>query len=185
MTNDIIVYEDLEPRILTIRGHRVILDADLAEMYEVETRALNQAVKRNQDRFPESFAFRLTHEEAVSLRSQTVILEDPASGAGSEGSNRGKHIKHLPTAFTEHGVLMAANVLRSERAAKVSVRIIESFIRLRSAVLSVPDLAKKIEAIEARLAGFQDQLDAFQQIVLPLLAVNLPSTRKIGFAPKK
>lgn len=93
--------------------------------------------------------------------------------------------RNLPRVFTDHGVLMAANVLRSEKAVTVTVEIVRAFVRIRAAILTAPDLAKKIAAIEEKLAGFQDQLDVFQGIVLPLLAVHQAGKRKIGFDPKR
>ncbi len=113
----------IEPRILSLRGLRVMLDADLARLYEVEVRALNQAVRRNAARFPSDFMFRLTLEEAERSRSQIVILN------GADG--RGRNIKYLPYAFTEQGVAMLSSVPKSERAVQVNVEIMGAFVRLR------------------------------------------------------
>src|SRR5437870_390940 len=112
-SKSMIPMERLERSILLVRGHRVMLDADLAALYGVPTKALNQAVKRNRDRFPRQFMFRLTWAETQALRSQIVTLD--ASGAG-----RGRHRKYAPYVFTEHGAIMAANVLNSEKAIKAS-----------------------------------------------------------------
>lgn len=173
-----------EGRIFSLRGYRVILSADLADLYGVPTKALNQAVKRNIDRFPRAFMFQLTLEEAISSRSQIVTLNKPASEADEEASKRGMNIKYLPFAFTEHGVLMAANVLKSARATSISVRIVEEFIRLRSAVIELPDLAKKITEIEERLSGHDEQFKVFQELVFPLITILPAIRRKAGFDPK-
>src|SRR3989304_3817477 len=120
--NQIVAVERL---ILTVRGQRVILASDLAAIYGVETRALNQAVKRNADRFPPDFAFRLSRAEAGALlrsRSQSVILK------------RGQNIKYAPLAFTEHGAVMAATVLNSPRAVQMSIFVVRAFLRLRAGV---------------------------------------------------
>jgi len=170
----------IEAHIFTIRGQQVMLDADLAQLYGVQTRRLNEQVRRNMDRFPEPFMFQLTHEETVNLKSQNATSSSETGTTSGWGGRR-----KLPLAFTEYGVLMLANVLKSGRAVDVSIRIIESFVRIRAALLAAPDLAKKVAEIEAKLAGFQDQLDAFQGIVLPLLTVHQLSKRKIGFTPKE
>jgi hypothetical protein len=111
----------IQKKIHEARGQKVMLDVDLAELYEVETKVLNQAVKRNQDRFPQDFMFRLTKEEWDSLRSQIVTLE----------TGKGKFPKYLPNAFTGHGLTMLASVLRSEKAIKMNIAIVRAFIVLR------------------------------------------------------
>lgn len=176
---DLIPLELIEKRIFTIRGMRVMLDSDLAVLYDVETRALNQAVKRNLDRFPDHYMFQLTWEEVGFLRSQNVILEN----AASEASRRGKHLKFLPYVFTEHGVLMLANVLKSERAIKVSIQIVDVFVKLRKVMLTYADIAKRFEEIEKRLGEHDDQFQIFQELILPLMQINTGSKRKIGFDP--
>src|SRR6056297_3065326 len=110
--------QEIENKILTIRGIHVMIDSDIAEMYDVETKVLNQAVKRNIARFPDSFRFQLTEEETINLRSQSVTLE----------SQRGKHRKYLPYVFTEQGVSMLSAVLRSDTAIQVSIRIMNAFV---------------------------------------------------------
>lgn len=181
--------EPIEEKILTIRGLRVMMDSDLAELYMVETKVLNQAVKRNPERFPQAFMFQLTQAEVDSSRSQIVTWNKPFPDAEDMRSqivtSKGKGgRRYLPFAFTEHGVLMLANVLKSHRAIAVSIQIIEAFVRLRQMVLSVPEIAKKLEEIEARLAGQEIELNIFRDIVFPLLTSNLPKTRrKAGFKP--
>jgi hypothetical protein len=120
--------EHIEGQILLIRGQRVILDTALADLYEVEVRALNQAVRRNLERFPADFMLQLTAEEAQSLRSQSVILK----------TRRGKHRKYLPYAFTEQGIGMLSGVLESKRAILVNVEIMRAFVRLRNSGPSAP-----------------------------------------------
>jgi hypothetical protein len=140
----IIPIEQIERSILLIRGHKVMLDRDLAYLYGVTTKVLNQAVKRHKDRFPEDFMFQLGMEEAKiwwtevrggGLRSQIVTLK------------RGEHIKYLPYAFTEHGILMLSSVLNSERAIKVNIEIMRAFVRLRRILASHADLDRKLEAL--------------------------------------
>jgi hypothetical protein len=124
--------------ITRIRGHAVILDADLAALYDVSVKRLNEQVRRNPDRFPAPFAFRLTDTEWQSLRSQNATLK------------RGKHRKYLPLAFTEHGAIMAATVLNSPQAIQMSVAVVTAFVNLRRMALSVEALARKVTALESK-----------------------------------
>jgi hypothetical protein len=130
--------ELIERRIYGIRGQKVMLDADLAELYQVPTKALNRAVKRNSNRFPDDFMFQLIDEEAESLRRQI--------GASNEG--RGGR-RYLPYAFTEHGVAMLSAVLGSERAVQMSIVIVRAFVKLREVLASHKDLARKIDQLSA------------------------------------
>jgi len=139
--------ERIERSILLIRGHKVMLDRDLAYLYRVSTKVLNQAVRRRKDRFPEDFMFQLTMEEAkiwwaevrrASLRSQIVTLK------------RGEHIKYRPYAFTEHGILMLSSILNSERAIKVNIEIMRAFVRLRRMLSSHAELARKLDGLEKK-----------------------------------
>lgn len=164
--------ERIEKAILSIRGEKVMLDSDLAELYGVETKALNQAVKRNATRFPADFMFQLTqeeHDDLVRLRSQIVTLK------------RGEHRKYLPYAFTEHGALMLANVLNSERAAQTSVMVVRAFVRLRQMLASNAELARKLAALENKYdAQFKIVFDAIRQLMSP----PEPKRREIGFHVK-
>jgi len=135
--SEVVPHERIEKRIYEMRGKKVMLDADLAELYAVETRALNQAVTRNIERFPDDFMFQLTEVEAKDLRSQSVT------------SNWGGR-RYIPYAFTEHGILMLSNVLKSERAVRVSVQIIRVFVRLRELAQGYHELITRIEKIEKR-----------------------------------
>ena len=156
--------------IITLRGRRVILDGDLAALYGVTTKALNQAVKRNGKRFPDTFLFQLTRPEWITiLKSQNVT-------ANFHGGRR-----MPPFAFTEHGALMAANVLNSDRAIQMSVALINAFIRLRQMALSVEELARKVDTLER---GFREHGEQFQVVfdaLRQLLNPPDPPRRKIGF----
>ncbi|HEY6460173.1 MAG TPA: ORF6N domain-containing protein [Polyangiaceae bacterium] len=165
---DPIAIERVERAILLIRGHRVLLDVDLAAMYGVEVKVLNQAVKRNLARFPEDFMFRLNDQEGRALRSQFVTLD----------SARGQHRKYAPYAFTEQGVAMLSSVLRSPRAVQVNIEIMRAFVRLRGMLQSNAELAKKLADLEGRYdAKFRVVFDAIRD----LMATPRPSKRPIGF----
>jgi ORF6N domain len=136
----------IERRIFAMRGHTVMLDSDLAKLYQVTTPAFNQAVKRNNDRFPSDFMFQLTSEEIDSLRSQSVILDKPRPDSQKKG--RGQHRKYAPYVFTEHGIAMLSSVLRSKRAVQMNIQIIRAFIRLREMLIGHKDLAVRVEKVE-------------------------------------
>jgi hypothetical protein len=143
--------------ILLIRGHKLMLDADLAALYGVATRALIQAVKRNVHRFPEDFMFQLTADEVAALRSQTVILD---------GRGRGQHPKYRPYAFTEQGVAMLSTVLRSHRAVQVNIEIMRTFVRLRELLSTHADLARRLDALEQKYdAQFKTVFDAIRALM--------------------
>lgn len=159
--------ERITRAILLIRGQKVILDRDLAELYGVGTRILNQAVKRNRARFPEDFMFQLTWEEVENPRSQFVILKP------------GQNIKYLPFAFTEQGVAMLSSVLRSERAVRVNIEIMRTFVQLRQMLSSHADLARKLAALENKYdAQFKVVFDAIRELMAP---PEPPKKRPIGF----
>jgi hypothetical protein len=142
----------LEHRILVVRGHKVMLDADLAELYGVDTRVLKQAVKRNPDRFPEDFLFERTWEEAEEvLRSQFVTLK------------RDKHFKYRPYAFTEHGVAMLSSVLRSRRAVQANIAIMRAFVRLREWLATNRELNRRVEDLERNVQVVFDVLRELQK----------------------
>ncbi len=165
--------ERIENLIHLARGEKVLLDADLATLYGVETRALNQAVRRNLGRFPEDFMFQLTPEEAVSLlrsRSQSVILKQ-----------RGKNIKYLPYAFTEQGVAMLSSVLRSERAVQVNVAIMRAFVSLRRMLATNAALARKMAELERHLEGHDQAIRSLFDAIRELMAPPVKSKREIGF----
>lgn len=146
----------IEERILLIRGHRVMLDADLAQLYSVTTKALNQAVTRNRLRFPSDFMFRLNKQEYSNLRSQIVTSK-------SRGGRR-----YLPYAFTEQGVAMLSSVLKSERAILANVEIMRAFIRLRQILLSNAELASRLKELEKKYdAQFKVVFEAIRQLLTP------------------
>ncbi len=156
--------------ILIVRRQKVLLDADLAELYGVETRVLNQSVRRNIGRFPADFMFQLTAAEANSLRSQFVILE----------TGRGRHRKFEPYAFTEQGVAMLSSVLRSPRAIAVNIEIMRAFVELRRTLESTEGLARKLEALERKYDGqFAQVFEAIRQLVMP----PRTAVKRIGFKP--
>jgi hypothetical protein len=161
----------VESTIHFVRGQRVMLDADLATLYGVGLKALNQAVKRNSERFPEDFMFRLTDEEARSLRSQIVTLETSPSG-------RGRHRKYLPYAFTEQGVAMLSSVLKSKRAIRVNVELMRAFVRLRNLVGHNRELARRLDALESKYdRQFKVVFDAIRELMTPPASPK----RRIGF----
>lgn len=158
--------EVIERRILLIRGQKVMLSTHLAELYDVETRVLNQAVKRNISRFPEDFMFQLNTSEAEQLVSQNVIPHKKHFGGS------------LPYAFTEQGVAMLSSVLNSERAIKVNIEIMRTFVRLRRLLASHADLARKLDTLERKYdAQFKVVFDAIRELMKP------PESKKrpIGF----
>ena len=157
--------ENIQNRILLIRGHKVMLSPDLAELYGVEPRSLIQTVKRNMMRFPPDFMFQLTIEESENLKSQSVI--------SSWGGRR-----HPPYAFTEQGVAMLSSVLRSERAVLVNIEIMRAFVRLRRIMSSHAELAAKLEELEEKYdAQFAVVFDAIRELMAPPEGPR----RKIGF----
>ena len=159
--------ERIESAILLIRGEKVMLDSDLAAIYGVETGALNRAVKRNAGRFPNDFMFKLTRQEQKRLRCQFGISKNGRGGR-----------RYLPFAFTEHGALMLANVVNSERATRTSVQVVRAFVRLRSILASNADLARKLGVLERKYdAQFKVVFDAIRSLMAPAA----PARREIGF----
>ena len=159
--------EDISQRIHTIRGHRVMLDADLAELYGVTTKVFNQAIQRNMDRFPEDFMFRLTEEEFSDLRSQFVTSKKGRGGR-----------RYLPYVFTEQGVAMLSGVLNNPRAVQVNIAIMRAFVRLRRMLVSHEELARKVDTLEKQYdTQFRVVFDAIRALMEP------PKTprRRIGF----
>ncbi len=163
----LIPVEIIEQKILLIRGHKVILDADLAELYGVESKILNQAVKRHIKRFPTDFMFQLTNQELINLRSQSVT--------SSQWGGR----RYAPYAFTEQGVAMLSSVLSSDRAIEVNILIMRSFVKLREMISTHKDLAKKLESLEQKYdSQFKMVFDAIRQLMAP---PEPKKKRAIGF----
>jgi ATP-dependent Clp protease ATP-binding subunit ClpA len=171
------------------RGQKVMVDRDLAELYGVSVKALNQAVRRNPDRFPEDFMFQLTWEEAGRLRSQTVTLNGKSASASRSRIvtlKRGANMKYLPLVFTEQGVAMLSSVLRSARAVVVNIEIMRAFVRLREALATNTELAKRIDQLEARIEKrLADQDHAIVEILQAIRQLMSPPAtgpkRRIGF----
>jgi hypothetical protein len=168
-------YRDISRDILVLRGQRVLLDVELADLYGVETKVLLQAVRRNMERFPEDFMLQLTAEEWASLRSQNVTLK----------TGRGEHRKYLPYAFTEQGVAMLSSVLRSPRAIAVNIQIMRAFVRMREMLSSSHELAKRLDQLEARiekkLATHDEAIAAILSAIRELMSPPAPKRRAIGF----
>mgnify|MGYP000878632939 FL=1 len=160
--------EALAGRIVVIRGQRVLLDSDLAALYEVETKRFNEQIKRNPTRFPSDFMFRLTEDEFESLRSQIAT------------SKRGGR-RYLPMAFTEHGAIMAASVLNSDRAVEMSVYVVRAFVQLRAVVLDHKALADKLAALERRVSHHDNSLAEVIEAIRALMAQPKSAHRPIGF----
>jgi hypothetical protein len=158
--------EQIEGAILVIRGQKVMLDADLAVLYGVETRQINQALRRNEERFPEDFAFRLSAEEFTNLRSQFATS---SSGWGGR--------RYPPIAFTEHGAVMLASVLNSEIAIETSVKVVRAFIRLRQMLAAHQDLARRLDELEQKYDGqFVAVFNAIRSLMSPR-----KKPREVGF----
>ena len=169
-TTALVLTRRASSKILVLRNQKVILDADLAGLYGVPVKQLNQQVKRNKTRFPSDFVFILTKAENNSLRSQ-IVTSNPARGGR----------RYLPHAFTEHGAIMAATVLNSKRAIEMSIFVVRAFVRMRENMLVNQRVVSKLSELEARLddhdAEIQDLVDAIRELMTPLPANN----RRIGF----
>ena len=190
--------ENLAPLIFLVRGERVLLDADLAALYGVEVRALNQAVARNRDRFPDDFMFRLTLEECEGMRSQFVTASNGTVSKASENamsSTRGQALRsqfviskgrggrrYLPYAFTEQGIAMLSSVLRSPRAVEVNIAIMRTFVQLRRLMDSNRNLARRIDALEKRYdEQFAVVFDAIKRLIAEDDGRKARPKRGIGF----
>lgn len=159
----------LQQRILVLRGERVMIDSDLAELYGAESRVLNQAVKRNIERFPVDFSFVLTQEE-----KQEVITK-------CDHLAKLKFSPHLPRVFTEHGAIMAASVLNSPRAVEMSVFIVRAFVRQRELMAGHDELALRLEELEAKIAKHDNTLSTLVATIRQMAAVPASQQRQIGF----
>ena len=170
---DLIPAERLEKAIVQIRGQKVMLGHDLAKLYGVSTKRLNEQVRRNLARFPEDFMFQLTAEEADASRSQIATLK------------RGQNIKYLPYAFTEQGVAMLSSVLNSARAIEVNIAIMRAFVRLREVLATHEDLARKLNELERKFGEHDEKFHLVFEAIRQLMAPpSVPEKkRRIGFAP--
>ena len=181
--------EDIGEKIYTVRGQRVIIDRDLAEIYGVSTKALNQAVKRNPERFPDDFAFQLAPQEAADLlRSQTVISNKKVMRSQNVTASK-RNVRFCPYAFTEHGTMMAANVLRSARAVQMSVFVVRAFVKMRGLLGDTRKVEQKLADLEKKLT---ERLNIHERAIVHILGEVRklmaskepspePSKRKIGF----
>jgi len=151
--------EIIHNKIYEIRGHKVILDYEIAEMYEVETKRINEQVKRNIERFPEDFMFQLTENEWEMMRSQIVTTSESNWSQIATSSKKHRGNSYLPFAFTEHGVTMLASVLRSEKAVKVSIAVVRAFISFKQYIADRKNISKQINAIKDELSERIDEQD--------------------------
>lgn len=164
------VANKVDSKIFVLRGQRVILDSDLAELYNVEVRALNQQVKRNAKRFPLAFRFQLSPHEVKVLKSQNVI-----SSAGHGGA------RYRPHVFTEHGTIMAATVLNSERAIEMSVFVVLAFVRMHRAIVGHRNVLAKLAELEHRLKSHDADIQGLMDAIRELMTPEEPNRRRIGF----
>ena len=172
--NVLIVSKNIEARILLLRGQKVMLDADLAELYGVETKRLNEQVRRNSERFPEDFMFRLT----VAEKAEVV--------ANCDHLGRLKYSPTLPYAFTEHGALMLGNVLKSERAVEVSLMVVRTFVHLREMISGHKELAQKLNQLERKVGAHDKAIAEIINAIRELMTQpDEKKKRPIGFAPWK
>ena len=170
MKKELIPASRIAQTIHVLRGQKVILDSELAQLYGVAAKVLNQAVKRNRERFPEDFMFQLTAKETSDLNwSQSVTLK------------RGQNLKYRPYAFTEQGVAMLSSVLRSERAVKVNIAIMRAFVRLRETLETNRELARKFTELEQRVGKHDDEIAAILDAIRQLMAPPEKPPREIGF----
>ena len=167
---ELVPIELIASKIYLIRGIKVMLDRDLAELYGVETKRLKEQVRRNIERFPEDFMFELTKDEYQALRSQFATLK------------RGQHLKYAPFAFTEHGVLMLSSVLNSERAIQVNIQIVRTFTKLREMLSTHKDLKRKIESMEKK---YDEQFQIVFEAIKQLLSEEDKPKKKIGYTVKE
>ena len=185
---DPVVQDSIRSRIFTIRGVQVMFDRDLAELYGVPTKALNQAVKRNIERFPERFMFRMRNEDIANLRSQIVTASAETSLRSqivTLNKKQGQHLKYMPYAFTEQGIAMLSAVLKSDTAIVVSIRIMDAFVAMRRALASVAPLLARIEATDRRQIADQLRNDANQAKNEERFKLILDAMRDKTFPPQK
>jgi hypothetical protein len=195
-----ITEETVFRKIYLIRGHKVMLDADLAELYEVETKVLKQAVRRNIERFPDDFMFELTKEEwddlrfyndtsndKESSRSQIVTLNDEPlrSQISSLKTGRGSNLKYLPFAFTEQGVSMLSTVLKSQRAIEVNIGIMRIFVKMRQMISGYKELLEKVEKMESTQLDHNEHIENIYSIIKELLEPAIKDRNPIGYKTPK
>ena len=184
----LITDESIVSKIYHIRGFKVMLDSDLAEMYGAETKRLNEQVKRNIERFPKHFMFQLTQDEVNILKLQFATSSLPISKEEEESLRsqiatlkQGQHSKYLPYAFTEHGGLMLSNVLKSERAIKMSIKIIDVFVKLREMLLTHKDILLKLEQLEKQVTKNNGEIQIIFKALKQLLREPPKPRTPVGF----
>ncbi len=178
---NLMVVESIAAKIFKVRCKKVMFNSDLARLYGVTTKRLNEQVRRNIKRFPIDFMFQLTREEFDSLRSQNASLKDGAEIV----SKRGKHSKYLPFVFTEQGVAMLSSVLKSDRAIQVNILIMRAFVRLKEALVNYDKLVLKIDGLEKKYSGHDEKIRVIFEAIKQLLAPPEAKERRItGFAEK-
>ena len=165
---------EIEDKIFLIRKGKVMLDSDLAELYGVTTKRLNEQVRRNLDRFPKDFMFQLTKAEDQNLKSQIATSKKGHGGR-----------RKLPYAFTEHGAIMLASVLNSERAVETSILVVRAFVRLRQMLFAHKEISRKISELEKRLTGHDQDLKAILTAIKQLMASPIVRKKQIGFERKR
>lgn len=173
MSTRSITTKSIAEKIFHLRGYKVILDNDLAQLYGVSTKRLNEQAKRNKRRFPKDFMFQLTQAEHHDLRSHFATL--------NKGSQRGRHTKYLPYAFSEHGTVMVANILNSNRAIDTSVIVVRTFIQLRSILADHKNLLYKLEQLEQRMDHKDREVKAIFETIRRLMTIGEKPIHKIGF----
>jgi phage regulator Rha-like protein len=166
-----IIEEKIVDKIYQLRGLKVMIDRDLAELYGVETKRLKEQVNRNSSRFAGHYMFELTQTEYESLRSQNATLK------------QGAHAKYLPYAFTEHGVLMLANILKSGRAIEMSIKVIDVFVKLREMLLTHKDILLKLETLEKQVVQNNEEIQSIFRALKQLINPPQEPRRRIGFKP--
>lgn len=168
-----VTHQTIADEIIFVRGQKVILDSDLAALYDVEVKRLNEQVRRNTERFPQDFMFQLTALEYEALRSQFATLD----------TGRGRHRKYLPYAFTEHGAIMAATLLNSPRAVEMSIYVVRTFVRMRELVSVNKEIAAKFAELERRLDGHDEAIVGILEAIRVLMSPTVTQKRPIGFVP--
>lgn len=176
MDKDIIPIGPIEERIYVLRRKRVMLDADLADLYGVTTKRLNEQVGRNAERFPEDFAFKLTKQEVIDLKSQIATSSELTGGHGGR--------RKPARVFTEHGAIMAAAVLNSPRAVEVSVFVVRAFVKLRELAMAHKEIGQKLNELECKVAGHDQAIAGLINAIRELMTPPAPQKKRpIGFAP--
>jgi phage regulator Rha-like protein len=169
--NNTLEPEKIINKIHVIRGKKIILDRDIAHLYKVETKVLNQATRRNINRFPEDFMFQLTQDEFESLRSQFVTLK----------TTRGQHSKYLPFAFTEQGIAMLSSVLHSDHAIQINIQIMRAFVELRKAILANEKVLHEIEKLKSKVERHDQEIETIILTIEKMLSPDEKTSKKIGF----